>query len=44
MPEEIKQKVSSIQGVKDVKVTVTFDPPWTQDMMSESAKLQLGLM
>ncbi len=44
MPEEIKQKVGSIQGVQDVKVTVTFDPPWTQDMMSESAKLQLGFM
>lgn len=44
MPEEIKQKVGSIQGVQEVKVTVTFDPPWTQDMMSESAKLQLGFM
>jgi len=44
MPEEIKQKVGSIQGVKEVKVTVTFDPPWSQDLMSESAKLQLGFM
>lgn len=44
MPEEIKQKLSAIEGVKDVKVTITFDPPWTQDMMSESAKLQLGFL
>lgn len=44
MPEEIKQKVGEINGVKEVTVTVTFDPPWSQDMMSESAKLQLGFM
>jgi FeS assembly SUF system protein len=44
MPEEIKQKVGSIEGVKEVTVTVTFEPPWTQDLMSESAKLQLGFM
>ncbi len=44
MPEEIKQKVSAIEGVKEVTVTVTFEPPWSQDMMSESAKLQLGFM
>lgn len=44
MPEEIKQKVSAIEGVKEVTVTVTFEPPWTQDLMSESAKLQLGFM
>lgn len=44
MPEEIKQKVGAIEGVKEVEVKVTFDPPWTQDMMSESAKLQLGFL
>ena len=44
MPEEIKQKLGAIDGVKSVEVKVTFDPPWTQDMMSESARLQLGFM
>ena len=44
MPEEIKQKVGAIEGVKEVTVTVTFDPPWSQDLMSESAKLQLGFL
>lgn len=44
MPEEIKNKLMAIEGVKDVEVKITFDPPWTQDMMSESAKLQLGFM
>ena len=44
MPEEIKQKLGSIEGVQSVEVKITFDPPWTQDMMSEAAKLQLGFM
>jgi len=44
MPAEIKEKVGAIEGVKSVEVTVTFDPPWNQDMMSESAKLQLGFL
>ncbi len=44
MPEEIKQKLSAMEGVKEVEVKVVFEPPWTQDMMSEAAKLQLGFM
>lgn len=44
MPAEIKEKLSAIHGVKEVEVKVVFDPPWSQDLMSESAKLQLGFM
>jgi FeS assembly SUF system protein len=44
MPEEIKQKLGAMEGVKGVEVKVVFEPPWTQDLMSESAKLQLGFM
>lgn len=44
MPAEIKEKLSAIEGVQNVNVNVVFDPPWTQDMMSEAAKLQLGFM
>jgi FeS assembly SUF system protein len=44
MPEEIKQKLGAMEGVKEVEVKVTFDPPWSQDLMSESAKLQLGFL
>lgn len=44
MPAEIKEKLSAMEGVKDVEVKVVFEPPWTQDLMSESAKLQLGFM
>ncbi len=44
MPAEIKEKLSAIEGVKNVEVRVTFEPQWSQDLMSESAKLQLGFM
>src|SRR6185436_4787200 len=36
MPAEIKEKLGAISGVKEVEVKVTFDPPWSQDLMSES--------
>ncbi|MBX5438346.1 MAG: DUF59 domain-containing protein [Thermoflavifilum sp.] len=41
---EIDEKVSQIEGVKDVHVELTFDPPWNMGMMSEEAKLELGFM
>ena len=44
IPGEIQQKIKTIDGVNDVKVEVTFDPPYSQDMMSEAAKLELGFM
>ena len=44
IPSEVEEKIKGIEGVGDVKVEVTFDPPYTQDMMSEAAKLELGFM
>lgn len=44
IPAEVEQKVKAIEGIGDVKVELTFDPPFTQDMMSEAAKLELGFM
>lgn len=44
MMEEVQQKVSQIEGVENSLVELTFDPPWTQSMMSEEAKLMLGFM
>jgi FeS assembly SUF system protein len=44
MPAEIKEKLSAIEGVKEVEVRVTFEPQWSQDLMSEAAKLQLGFL
>lgn len=44
IPTEVEQKLKAIEGVQDVKVELTFDPPYSQDMMSEAAKLELGFL
>ncbi len=44
MPEEVKQRVASLPDAKEVEVEITFDPPWTKDMMSEEARLELGML
>lgn len=44
MPAEVEQKVKDVEGVSDVTLELVFDPPWSQDMMSEEAQLELGLM
>ncbi len=44
LPVEVEEKVKSLNLVKDAEVEITFDPPWTQDLMSEEAKLELGLL
>ena len=42
MPGWVEGAVRGIDGVEDVKVNMTFDPPWTPDRMSDEAKLELG--
>ena len=44
IPSEIEQKVKEIDGVEQVTVQITFDPPWDKDMMSEEAQLELGFL
>jgi len=44
MPEEVKQKVGTLDEVNEVEVKITFDPTWTKDMMSEEAMLELGFL
>jgi FeS assembly SUF system protein len=44
IPVEVKQKISAISGVQEVELELTFEPPYTTEMMSEAAKLQLGFM
>jgi FeS assembly SUF system protein len=44
LPVEVEEKVKSIDAIKDVEVEITFDPPWTKELMSEEAKLELGLL
>ena len=41
---EVDNKVRSVEGVTDVNVMLTFDPPWNRDMMTEEAKLELGFL
>lgn len=42
--QNVHDKVKAIEGVEEVHVQLTFDPPWTKDMMSEEARLELGFM
>lgn len=42
--EDVRIKLDGIEGVKDAKVSLVFDPEWDKDMMSEKAKLELGFM
>ena len=44
LPNDVKQKVLSMEGVVDADVEVVFVPAWTQDMMSEEAKLELDFL
>ena len=44
LPLEVEEKIKSIDAVKDAEVEITFDPPWTQELMSEEAKLELGFL
>lgn len=44
IPGEVEMRIREIPGINDVVVEVTFDPPYTTEMMSEVAKLELGFM
>jgi FeS assembly SUF system protein len=44
IPVEVDQKVRTIEGVNDVHVAVTWNPPWDKSMMSEAAQLELGFL
>ena len=43
LPGEVEKAIRGVPGVNDVKLELTFDPPWTKDRMSEAAKLTLGI-
>lgn len=42
--EDARLKLESIEGVKSVEINIVFEPEWTQDMMSDEARLELGFM
>ena len=43
-PQEVKEKVRELDEVNEVELELTFDPPWTRDLISEEAKLELGFL
>jgi FeS assembly SUF system protein len=44
LPQEVYDQVLAIEGITEVELNLTFDPPWTKDMLSEEALLELGLL
>jgi len=44
LPKEVEEKINKIGEVKSCEVEITFDPPWSKDLMSEEAKLELGML
>ena len=43
LPVEVEQKIKNIPDVNNAKVEITFEPPWEKEMMSEEAKMELGM-
>jgi len=43
LPREVQAKAGAVEGVRDVKVDIVWEPPWTPDRMSEAAKLEMNL-
>ncbi len=44
LPAEVREAAKAIEGVNEVEVELTFEPPWDQDLISDAAKLDLGLL
>ncbi|PLX02440.1 MAG: SUF system Fe-S cluster assembly protein [Marinilabiliales bacterium] len=44
LPAQVKEEISYLTGITEVDLELTFDPPWDQELMSEEAKLELGLL
>ena len=44
LPQEVKDKVKSLDQVSDVELEMTFEPPWNKELMSDEAKLELGFL
>lgn len=44
LPEEVRSKLSTLEGVEHVKVEIVWEPTWTTELMSDAAKLELGMM
>jgi FeS assembly SUF system protein len=43
LPMEVKEKAEEVEDVKEAEVELTFEPPWTMDMLTDEARLELGM-
>jgi len=43
LPGDVERAVRAVPGIADVRIELTFDPPWTKERMSEAARLALGI-
>jgi len=44
LPVEVEEKIKTLKDINNCEVEITFDPTWTSEMMSEEAKLELGML
>ncbi|MFQ5670881.1 MAG: SUF system Fe-S cluster assembly protein [Acidobacteriota bacterium] len=44
LPPEVERKIAQVNGVRDVRVDLVWEPPWDKDMMSEAARVRLNLI
>jgi FeS assembly SUF system protein len=44
LPSEVREKIKALEGVKDIDLELTFEPPWDMEMLSDEAKLELGIL
>lgn len=44
MPSEVRSRILEVEGIRDCELELTFEPPWTRDMLSEAAQLELGFL
>ena len=44
LPREVEEKIKTIEHIKSAEVEITFDPPWSKDLMSKEAKLEWGFL
>ena len=44
LPLEVKEKVEEVEGISKAEIELTFEPPWTMDLLTDEAKLELGML
>ena len=44
LPQEVREAIQQIKGIKDVKLEIVFEPPWDMEMMTDEARLELGFL